>query len=174
MRGGGESLMASPSPRIGRDDRPALSPRPEPELAWGLLGAAGLAFAAVALTDLVLVWIPPQFGHGGWVFDTVTVVLSGMPLLLLGLILAYAAATARRSYLALRAVSGVLLVLGLVVAGLFVVYLMRVPSALGSAETYDRRLELTKGIIKAGTQAIVYAVTCIWLGIKGWIDASRL
>lgn len=166
--------MATPSPRIGRDDRPVLNARPEPELAWGLLGAAGLAFAVVALTDLVLVWIPPQFGHGGWVFDTVTVVLSGVPLLLLGLILAYAAATARRSYLALRAASGVLLLLGLIVVGLFVLYLLRVPSALGSAETYDRRLELTKGIIKAGAQAVAYVVTCLWLGIKGWIDAARM
>jgi hypothetical protein len=60
------------------------------------------------------------------------------------------------------------------VVGLFVLYLLRVPSALGSAETYDRRFELTKGIIKAGAQAVVYVVTCLWLGLKGWIDATRM
>jgi hypothetical protein len=163
--------MAGQPPR--RDDRPVFTARPEPELAWGLLGAAGLALAAVAVADLVLVWIPSQLDHGGWIFDTVTVVLDGLPPLVVGLALAYTAATARRSHIALRIASAVLLVLGLVVVGLFVLYMLRLPSALGSVEG-PGRLGLTKAIIRTSTQAVVYSVACLWLGIKGWIDASRL
>lgn len=147
--------------------------RPEPELAWSLLGAAGLAFAVVAATDLVLAWIPPRFEDGGWVFDTVSAALGGMPLLVLGLGLAYGAALARRRLLALRVLSAILIVLALVVAGIFALYLMRVPSALGSTESPERRLEMLKAVIRTGTQGVVYPVAFLWLGIKGWIDASR-
>ncbi len=148
-------------------------PRTEPEIAWSLLGAAGLAFAVVAATDLALAWIPSRFDDGGWLFDTVTAELSGMPLLALGLGLAYGAAQARRRLLGLRLLSVVFIVLALVVAGMFALYLLRVPSALGSTENPERRLELLKAVAKTGTQGVVYPVAFLWLGIKGWIDASR-
>jgi hypothetical protein len=160
--------------RIGRDDRVPVGTRPEPELAWSLLGAAGLAFAVVAATDLVLVWVPPRFGDGGWEFDTITAVLSGMPLLAMGLGLAYGAALARRHYLALRVLSAVLIALALLLAGIFTMYLMRVPSALGSVENQEIRLGLMKAVIKTGGQGVVYPVAFLWLGLKGWVNAPRV
>lgn len=165
--------MSSSPLLVGTTIRAPAAPRTAPEAAWGLLGAAGLTFAFVALADLLLPLLPVRLGDGRWEFDAVTAALEGMPLLLVGVVLGYASAYAREraGQLRLWSVFALLLVAILTVA--FTDYVVRVPSVLATADSSAVRLELAKGIVKTVCQGIAYPIAFCWLGIRGWIQAGQ-
>jgi hypothetical protein len=159
---------------VGTTIRAPGGPRTAPEAAWGLLGAAGLIFTVVALTDLLLPVLPLRLGDGRWEFDVVTAVLEGLPLLVLGLVLGYGSAYARERAGRLRLWSAFALMLAAILTVAFTAYLLRVPSVLATADSSAVRLELAKGIIRTGCQGIAYPIALCWLGIRGWIQAGHL
>lgn len=165
--------MSSSPLLVGTTIRAPGAPRTAPEAAWGLLGAAGLTFTVVALTDLLLPLLPLRLGDGRWEFDAVTAVLEGMPLLLVGLVLGYASAYARERIGRLRLWSVFALMLAAILTVVFTAYLLRVPSVLATADSSAVRLEFAKGIIKTACQGIAYPIVFCWLGIRGWIQAGQ-
>jgi hypothetical protein len=158
---------------VGQSVRAPTTGRREPEVAWGLLGSAGLAFTVIALADQVLVLLPLRFGDGKWEFDTVTAVLSGMPLLTMGLVLGYASAFARDRTGTLRGWSTLKVLVAAGLAAAFAVYLLRVPFILSGAEPGAVRVELAKAVIKSACQGIAYPVALCWLGIRGWAHTAQ-
>jgi hypothetical protein len=158
---------------VGQAVRAPGTGRREPEVAWGLLGAAGLAFTVIALADQVLVLLPMRLGDGKWEFDTVTALLSGMPLLTMGLALGFGSAFARDRTGALRGWSTLMgLVAAALVAGL-ALYLLRLPSIFRGVEPGAVRMELAKAVIKTACQGVVYPVALCWLGIRGWAHTAE-
>jgi hypothetical protein len=158
---------------VGTTIRAPGSPRTAPEAAWGLLGAAGLAFTFVAVTDLLLPLLPLRIGDGRWEFDAVTAVLQGVPLLLVGVILGYAAAYARERAGGLRLWSAFALLVAALLTVALTTYLLRVPSVLATADSSAVRFEFAKGIVKTVCQGIAYPIAFCWLGIRGWMQAGQ-
>jgi hypothetical protein len=157
---------------VGQPVRAPSTGRREPELAWSLLGAAGLAFTLISFADQVLVVLPLRLGDVRWEFDTVTALLSGMPLLAMGLVLGFASAFARDRTGVLRGWSTLMvLVAGALVAAL-ALYLLRVPFIISGAEPGAIRVELAKSVIRTACQGVVYPLVLCWLGIRGWAHTA--
>ena len=166
--------MSSSPLLVGTTIRAPGAARTAPVAAWGLLGAAGLTFTIVALTDLLLPLLPLRLGDGRWEFDAVTAVLEGMPLLLVGLVLGYGSAYARERAGRLRLWSAFALMLAAILTVAFTAYLLRVPSVLAAADSSAVRLEFAKGMIRTAFQGIAYPIALCWLGIRGWIQAGQI
>lgn len=164
--------MSSSPLLVGQSVRAPSTGRREPEVAWGVLGAAGLAFTVIALADQVLVLLPLRFGDGKWEFDTVTALLSGMPLLTMGLALGYASAFARDRTGALRGWSTLMVLVAAILVAAFALYLLRVPVFFSGAEPGAIRVELAKAVIRTVCQGVVYPVALCWLGIRGWAHTA--
>jgi hypothetical protein len=165
--------MSSSPLLVGQNVRAPTTGRREPEVAWGLLGSAGLAFTVIALVDQVLVLLPLRFGDRKWEFDTITAVLSGMPLLTMGLALGYASAFARDRTGALRGWSTFMVLIAAGLAAALALYLLRVPSILSGAEPGAVQVELGKAVIKTACQGVAYPVALCWLGIRGWAHTAE-
>ena len=58
--------------------------RPAPTGAWQLLATVAWAFLIVGGLDVGLVWYPAAFGNAGWEFGSVTAMLNGFPLPVMG------------------------------------------------------------------------------------------
>jgi hypothetical protein len=129
-----------------------------------------VAFVLIALVDLVLVWFPARLEDGRWAFDTVNAVLGSMPLLAVGLVLGYAAAIARGRRAALRLWSALMILVAAALLAAFGLFLLRIPDALGAAESPEVRSGLTKAAARTGLQAVLYPAVLLWLGIKGLQD----
>ncbi len=147
---------------VGAGEPPGPDLRPSPDIAWRLLGTTGAAFAVVSLTDLALVWVPPHFGDGAWVLDTVGAVFAGMPLLALGLALMLVSAVVLNRPLLLRLLGWVLIVLATVVLAALGWYL-RSLAAAGP----DVRTAQGKDVIRVVCQGLAYALAFVLLGMRG-------
>ncbi|HTS87907.1 MAG TPA: hypothetical protein VMG41_05400 [Gemmatimonadales bacterium] len=163
----------SSSQLVGQGVRTSGPVRPEVMTAWGLLSAAGLAFTIVALADLTLTWLPMRFGDGNWEFDTVSAILSGLPLLAVGMVLGYAAALTRRRHAAARAWSVLMLIASVLLIAAFALYLTEVPGALAAATAGRIHTELMKAVIKTMFQGVTYPVLFLWLGLRGLSEAAH-
>ena len=168
-----DSMSSSPL-LVGTNIRaPGGAARTAPEAAWGLLGPAGLTFTFVALTDLLLPLLPLRLGDARWEFDAVTAVLEGMPLLLVGVVLGYASASARERAGRLRLWGVFALMVAAILTVAFTAYVLRVPSVLATADSSAIRLEFAKGILKTACQGIAYPIAFCWLGIRAWVQAGQ-
>lgn len=134
---------------------------------WPVLAWIGFVLAAVGAVDLGLTWIPLDFGNMEWEFGTVSQSFNGLPTLTMGLGLWLGAALASgRRFLAMGlAVGFLLLAVGVVAAA--VVYGTTVPVALGSAGTGGIQIGLQKAVAKTATQAVLYPLGFVVVGIKG-------
>ena len=132
-----------------------------------MLGWVGAVFFVVGFTDIVLAFVPPAFGVAGWEFATVQRTYDFMPLTTLGLALLLGSAVAMGHRKLLFAVSGLLLLLGvlLVIAG--VLYVLSVPFALQQVRQPIARTGLKRALVKAAVQGTLYPIVYLALGAKG-------
>lgn len=131
---------------------------------WPMLTIAGIALLAVGLSDLGLAWYPPAFGNREWEFGTVTAILNGMPVVLMGTVFVYLGA-ANRDMVRFTKVIGILSALGaLIIVVLAAIYLTNVPLALQSVEG-PILTGVKKAIVKTVIQSVVYPLT---FGYLGW------
>lgn len=167
--------MSAPRVLI-RDSAPEADVRTAPVRlggAWGLLVPVGLVFMLVGAADLALVWYPLGFGSAEWEFGSVTSMLNGLPVLVMGLVfLAMGAVAAGRRW-AGRGIATVLLLLAVVVVLMAALYATTVPIALKAAPNPTVALGLKKAIAKTTVQAAVYPVMLIWLAISTWRRAGQ-
>ncbi len=154
------------------DDKNRSTLDPAPDRGWYLLGGIGLVFAVVSLSDLVLAWYPLRLGDGEWEFGTVTTVLNGMPLLTMGLALAFGAAVARGKMVMLRLFALLFGVLAVVLVGCLTLYARNVPIALAAVTDPEIHLGLQKAIIKTVAEGVLYPLAFAWIAILGWKHAG--
>jgi hypothetical protein len=156
-----------------KDDQKARSILPpSPESGWALLGGIGLLFVLVAGVDLALAWYPVNFGNAEWEFGTVSTTLENLPLLALGLALAFGAAVARGIRTSIRAYAIIFVLLALVLIGADLLYLKNIGVAQKSVTDPVLRSGLDRAIFKSVAQAIVYPIAFLWIGIKGFRISS--
>jgi hypothetical protein len=128
-----------------------------------MVAALGMALTVVGTTNLVLLWLPPQFGVRQWEFTTIGAHLDGMPLFAIGVFLTAIAAVRlawRRPTLAIG-VASLLIALGH--AGMMLLYLRGVPYATtGATEAVLPAIRLA--IFKAGVLGVTYVSLFGWIG----------
>ncbi|HJU75731.1 MAG TPA: hypothetical protein VJ717_18450 [Gemmatimonadaceae bacterium] len=138
---------------------------------WLALGAVGVLFLVVGLTDLVLAWTPPRFGNADWEFGTVTAMFNNLPVPSMGVGLALAATSALESVRGQRVVGGValLLVIWSLVGAVF--FALTLPLALGAINEPGPRQALMTSTVKTGVQIVVYTVFYVWAVRFAWVRA---
>ena len=154
-----------------RDSAPEADVRSAPVRlggAWGLLVPVGLAFLLVGAADLALVWYPLGFGSAEWEFGSVTSMLNGLPVLVMGLAFLGMAAVASGRRWAGRGIATVLALLAVTVVLMAALYATTVPIALKAVPNEQVALGLKKAIAKTTIQAAVYPVLLVWLAISTW------
>ncbi|MGW8265390.1 MAG: hypothetical protein ACWGSQ_03430 [Longimicrobiales bacterium] len=141
--------------------------RVDPTRAWALLGWVGFAFLVVGGADFALTWYPMDFGNREWEFGTVTASFNGLPILVLGLGLLYAAALGYQR----RWWGGVTLlvsaVLMLWVLGGVVIWATNVPLALQSVPL-EMMTGIKKALVKTTIQSVAYPVILGFLAVRSF------
>ena len=155
---------------IGAGPPPGESRAPSdsgPFAFWPVLTAGGLALAAIGFVDLLLLWLPFDFGRPDWEFGAISAHFDGMALGTVGLLLLLAAALAGGYRRVARALAIVCWVIGFASLVLLVIYLLDVPIALRA--TGERmRGAMVKSITKTSIFAVVYSLLYFWLGWRAW------
>ena len=140
---------------------------------YTLLALLGAAFAVIGLVDLLLLWVPPQFGNPAWEFGTLSQTFDSLPMAGLGLglltlgLLRHPRARPRL----VRAASVGLALLTLVLVGLGLLYVTAVPAVLKATpvETLD---PLGRAVVKNLVEIVVYVAifaaisTLLWRGVR--------
>ena len=134
---------------------------------WPVLTAGGLALGAIGFIDLLLLWIPLEFGRPDWEFGAISAHFDGMALGTVGLILLLAAALAGGRRRVARAIGAACWAIGFALVVLFVIYLLDVPIALQAAGERMRDA-MVKSIAKTSIFALVYSLLYFWLGWRAW------
>jgi len=127
----------------------------------------GLAFLIVGGADLLLTWLPAQFGNREWEFGTVTSTLNGLPVPMLGMAaMLWAASEGRRRWLAaLSLVAALVMLLGIL--GGLVLWGTGIPLALGAVPA-QAAVGLKKALVKTGVQGIVYPLLLVYMIRRAW------
>ena len=154
--------MAEPSGKsegvlVGRESRQVRPSVPRPSEAWKWIGWFGLVLAAAGLTDLLLLFVPPNFGNAEWEFGTVVQLVSALPLVTMGLAALFGAGMALgKRWLQLTV--GIGLLLGtLVLTLLLVMFLSHVPMALGVVQE-PALTGVKKAIVKTMALGLYFGV----------------
>lgn len=152
-------------------ERPASRWVVESTAVWKMIAPVGVAFLLVGLADIALSWYPVRFGTPEWEFGTIGTTLNNMPLPTLGLMIlaGWAAVTERRTPVKVFGV--LMMVVGLVLAGLVVLYLLTLPPAWGAVTAVeDPTLQVAakKGIAKSLVQAVAYPAIYLLVGWNAW------
>ena len=164
--------MREPSVLVQSRARERRPLAPDPNASWRLLGTIGVAFTLIGGLDVALAWHPLAFGNAQWEFGTITVSLTGMPLLALGLLLFLGAATARGSRLWIRVSAAVLLVLAIAILAAAVLYATDIPLALRAVPNPLAKTALKKAMTKTACEALVYPALFIWTALRSWKASS--
>ncbi len=138
---------------------------------WKMIAPVGVAFMLVGLVDIALSWFPMRFGTPEWEFGTIGTTLNNLPLPTLGLMIlaGWAAVTERRT--PVRVFGVLMVVVGLVLAGLVVLYLLTLPPAWGAVTAVeDTTLQVAakKGIAKSLVQVVAYPAVYLLVGWNAW------
>lgn len=135
---------------------------------WSVLAWIGFALFVVAGVDVILTWVPTNFGNVEWEFGTVTSSFNGLPTVTIGLGLWLGAsifAGRRKTALAL---SGAFWAIGVLIVAAGILYAPTVPVALDTVPEGAVRGGLQKAIAKSSVQAILYPVVYAVVGWKGF------
>ncbi len=140
---------------------------PAEPVIWRALAIVGLLFTVIGMAQLWSILFPLRLGSGEWEFGTYSAMMDNLPLLVMGLGFAIAAAWGTGRLGAARIAGLLLLLLVLVMmAGAFL-YATNVPDALRTAPGTPFATGIKKAVSKAAVQTAVYPVGCIWLAISG-------
>ena len=134
----------------------------EPVTFWRIVTALGAALTVVGWTDLALLWFPSNFGSPEWEFGTISGHFDGMPLGTLGLVTLCIAALGLGRRRTARVLAAILMTIAVTLLGIFALYLLNVPVALGGVPP-----QLVPTIQKAILKTTVFAVT--YLALYGWL-----
>lgn len=157
--GGGEGKKPG---RVDRAGSLSLSAR-----GWSLVGWLGAGLALVGGLDLLLTWIPLNFGDVEWEFGTVTATFNGLPVLALGLGLSLGSAVARDRRRTTLLFSVLFVLLAVLVLGAAIIYATTVPMALGAVGDGGIRTGLMKAVVKAAGQSVIYPTLFLIVGVIG-------
>lgn len=157
------SLVASPRAAAARGGpgRAADGVRP-------LLGWTGLLLTVVSGADIVLTWVPTEFGNPEWEFGTVTASFNGLISVALGCALVLVGLRDRAGPRTLKAASLLLLAAALLVAAAAALYGLSVPVALGSVSDAPIRLGLQKAIAKTVFQSVAFPIAFLYMARVAW------
>lgn len=138
---------------------------------WRLIGFAGLTFAVVGWTDVLLLGYPLRIGRPDWEFATVSGMFDALPLATIGTLLIVAWLHVQGTSLGRRLVGSglVLIVFGLCAA--FVLFLLSFATGLGAVDG-DTQWILVRAGIKTSVAACVY-VTLYTLMALSLFRAAR-
>ena len=151
-----------------------IGPRGKPNeaerhsVAWVALGAVGVVFLLVGLTDLVLAWVPPRIGNAEWEFGTASAMFNNLPVPVMGLGLALAGASALNATTARRAVGAVALLLAVWSLGAALLFSLTVPLALRSVSEPAQHQAVLTSAVKTAVQILVYTVFFFWTVRFAW------
>ncbi len=139
----------------------------EPSTLWLILAVLGVTIAVIGWTDLALLWYPLNFGNPEWEFGTISAHYDGLPLGTIGLATSAVAVMGLGWRLATRVLSGLFALITLGLVGIFVIYLLDVPVALGGVAPAIVPI-IKKAIAKAVVFATVYMAFYGWLSVYLW------
>jgi len=118
----------------------------------------GATLLVVGLADVVISWIPLRIGIPEWEFGTAVTTFNNLPLMTVGLtLLAITAFWADQRGLRLG-IGGLAIILCLVLAFLFLLFVLAVPPAFRgiSRATAEQQLGFKKGVANTVIQAVCY------------------
>jgi phosphotransferase system glucose/maltose/N-acetylglucosamine-specific IIC component len=166
--------VTEPRVLVRRDRRGRITYlKPNITKAVGVLAWVGSVFVALGSLEIVLAWWPPFLGNQEWEFGTYSATVDSLSLLLLGVGLLLAVGIALGQALRLRIVAGIAAVSGgLLLVGLLL-YVVDVPVALGSVTDAVARTALKKAIAKSLVQGVVYAGAFLACAAMAWRQARR-
>jgi hypothetical protein len=122
---------------------------------WRTLGLFGLLLSVVGLSDVLLVWYPLGFGNAAWEFAVIDQSFSSLPLLSVGLAAMLAAALSIGPQWRVRLVALPIMILGIMLAGAFVLYLLDIPVVLNMTPP-EVAVGVKKAIVKTTIMAIAF------------------
>jgi hypothetical protein len=133
------------------------------ETGWAWLGWFGLVLAVAGIGDLAITWWPLRFGSIEWEFGTLVATFSGLPLATMGLAAILGSVMARGVRWQVRTIGALLLVMGLVLAGAFAMFLTIMPIAFRSAPE-GASIGITKAVAKTSVLAVVFVTAYLLAG----------
>jgi hypothetical protein len=138
---------------VGSEKAP---PPPPPDFgarAWRTVTALGVVLTAAGVTDIALAFYPPNLGSAPWRFTTLVSVMSGLPVLSLGLLVVLMAGLAlgSRPVVQLATAANLLLLIGLLAA------LAGIVTSVGSTVA-DVPEMVRVGIRKAAVKGVAFGV----------------
>ena len=117
--------------------------------AWRVVGWLGVAFFAMGIIDILIGWYPVRFGSAEWEFGTIASTVGSLSIPTLGLYLVLCSAISRKRAGEARMVGVVMTAMGVVLLGLAILYLTRIPLALRAVASNDMAsLNMKKSIMK--------------------------
>ena len=135
--------------------------------------AAGVAITLVGLTDVGLLWYPPQFGNAEWEFGNLSDTFSALSLTTLGFALLAAGVITRGSKLALYIIGAVFAFFTLATLGALALFALNLPVAFGGTPAALRttvKLIMAKNAVLALTYIMLYG----YFAVASFKQAQRL
>jgi hypothetical protein len=152
--------MAKLSFPIQDDSREGPHPHGLPSVAssgWRFIWWIGVLFLLIGLTDIVLFFIPSNFGSPEWEFGSSVALLNGLTVPTLGLLLMVAGATSS-GWAGFRWPGVIILATGLVAIVLIgLLFMTTIPIALRSTQDPNMAIGLQKATAKTLVQLVAYA-----------------
>ena len=135
--------------------------------------AAGVALTLIGLTDVGLLWYPPQFGNSEWEFGNLSDTFGSLSLTTLGLGLLAAGFMARGSKLALHIMGGVFAFFTLAILGALALFALNLPVALGGTPA-GLRTTVILIMAKNAVLAITYVMLYGYFAYSSFRQAQRV
>lgn len=132
---------------------------------WRLVGFAGLAFAVIGWTDVLLLGYPLRIGRPDWEFATVSGMFDALPLATIGLLLIVARTHVEGSRLSRRLIGGGLCIVVLALCAAFVLFGLSFATGLGAVDG-DTQWLLVRAGIKTSVAACVYVILYILMALS--------
>jgi hypothetical protein len=156
--------MGGPQVIVGQ--RPTHEPsRVDPLLGWSAIRTLAVLLVLAGLIDLAIAFYPPRFSEKPWLFGVLGAVISGLPVLSLGLTGSLIAAITLKSI----RMTTVLGVLNGVLALLIIVALVLYFGALGEVKrnaTIELLPTITRNTIRTSLAGLMYVIlhaTAFWV-----------
>lgn len=158
---------------IKEEERRAASVRPSTPTAWRVIGWFGLVLAVIGLADALVNWYPLALGSPEWEFGTISTTLGSLPLITMGLAGLLGSMLARGSRAGVMAVGSFVLLVGLVVLGLYVLFLTDVPMALRATAGKLGGLPIRRGIVRTSILGVGFGVGYLAAAIMSLLSLRR-
>lgn len=123
-----------------------------------MVGWFGLLLALIGLGDALINWYPLATQSPEWEFGTIATTFGSLPLMTMGLAAVLASFFARGIRWGLITMAVTLLLLGLLVIGLFLLFVTDVPLALRATSRTLARVAIRRGIARTAILGVGFSV----------------